>query len=89
MRKSTVKTPTLDKMRAVKAESQKIGAFIDWLTTNAMPICKETSDPRYGSEMAPITDSTENLLARYFEIDLEKVELERRALLAELRGETS
>jgi hypothetical protein len=86
-RESKVPTPTLDKMRSVKADSQKIGTFIDWLGENGMSICAEVSDPRYGSSLEPITESVEKLLARYFEIDLGKVEEERMALLDEIRGD--
>lgn len=87
MRKSEVKTPQLDKMRSVKEDSQKLSTFIDWLTEQGMPICEKITDDRYGAEMAPITISIERLLARYFEIDLNKVEDERRSLLDELRAD--
>jgi hypothetical protein len=85
-RTSKVDTPMLDRMRAVKADSQKIGSFIDWLNERGTPICEKVHDDRFGDEMVPVSDSIEKLLARYFEIDLVKVEDERRALLDEMRG---
>lgn len=88
-RTSNVETPMLDRMRSVKPESQKIGAFIEWLNENGMPICHLTKDDRYGDEMTPIALSIDALLARYFEIDLEKVEEERRSLLDEMRGDVA
>lgn len=86
MRESKVATPMLDRMRSVAPEGRKIGAFIDWLNENGMQICAMTSDPRYGEEMTPIYEPPEKLIARYFEIDLTKVEEERCALLEEMRG---
>jgi len=70
-------TPELEKMRGVREESQKIGRFLDWLRGEGLEVCKVGGEPFYLS--------IEQLLAKYFEIDLEKVEEERRALLDHLR----
>lgn len=83
-----VETPELDKMRAVKAESAILSRFLDWLEEHDTPICERVSGhPRMigDGEFVRIGCSNEELLARYFEIDLDKVESERRALLDEMR----
>jgi len=41
--------------------------------------------PRHGVLYTPINERIEALLAEYFEIDLEKLEDERRAMLEELQ----
>jgi hypothetical protein len=74
-------SPELSKMEAVADESQSIGNFIDWLGENGMVICA-SDDGLRGTRFFPTMESTEALLARYFEIDLNKVEKERRAMLA-------
>jgi len=70
------KTPELDKMHVVRSASQSIGRFIDWLRGHRMEICY-----REEGKFLPMPESVEKLLARYFEIDLNKVEEERQALL--------
>lgn len=76
-------SPQLARMQAVQAESQTIGQFLDWLSENGMAICKPQDGLR-GERYFPIAESTEQLLARHFEVDLNAVERERRALLADL-----
>lgn len=80
--------PEHKKLRAVKAESQVIGAFLDELSERGVRLCKPFSDPgslRDG-EFIPL-GPIEQILADYFGIDLHKIEDEKRAMLAELRGE--
>lgn len=77
-----VKTPELDKMAKVKDKSQAIGSFLDWLQQE-----KEVRLTQLvGDNYVPFHFSMESLLAEYFEINLNKVEKERQALLAALRG---
>lgn len=79
--------PEHDKVRAVKDRSQEIGNFIEWLQENNMQICsREEVFPEH-HQWFPTHKSIETLLAEYFEIDLDKLEEEKRAMLAELRGE--
>ena len=80
-------TPELDKMRAARDTSQTIGDFIDWLSYNDMRICDYCD---YGEgEYHPTRLTIEQLLAKYYEIDLNKVEEERCAILNELRANTN
>ena len=65
-----MKTTECDRLHAVKNRSQTIGEFLDWLKDEY-----EIFLPK----------SITNLLAEYFDIDLKRVERERRAILKELR----
>ena len=76
--------PECKRMRAVSDESQSIGAFIEWLTEQGLEII----DPEKSAEArfpVHIGLTIEQLLAKYFEIDLDLVETERRAMLETLR----
>jgi len=77
------KTPELDRLHKVSDESQRIGAFLDWLQNECgIVFCKYHQRREY-----PLPDHTsiEQWLAKYFGIDLNKVESERRALLDKFR----
>ena len=67
--------PECEKLKAVVSQSQPIGAFLEWL--------EEIHDVRLPG------GSVNELLAEYFEIDLDKVEVERRALLDFIREEAA
>lgn len=73
-------TPQLDRMREVQAESQAVGQFLEWLSEQRIDLCSLIVGSGH-DRWAPITDGTEKLLARYFGIDLNAVERERRAVL--------
>lgn len=80
-------TPELDKIRRNKNDSQKLGKFLIWLGENNIVLAERLEGTLH---LRALFESTEKLLARYFEIDLEKVEQERQALLAyqrKLNGE--
>lgn len=77
-------TPTLDKMLAVKDDSQKIGEFLEHLQSNNIVLCKfEETDEARG--YFPLMKSTEQILADYFEIDLLEADKEKKAILKELQ----
>ena len=73
--------PQLAKMDAVREESQAIGEFIEWLNENGMAICTHENGLR-GESFFLVMESVESLLARHFDVDLNAVERERRAVLA-------
>lgn len=80
------KYPELEKMRSVRGESRLLTEFVDWLEDHNMRICVRTaSQSVYSSPYEPIPENYEKLFARFFAIDLEKVEDERRAMLEALR----
>lgn len=84
----------LDKMRAVKDDSAVISGFIDWLEEEGYQICKHQETIFHSQELGDYTPegwypqrkTYEQLLADFFEIDLEKIEQERRELLESLQG---
>lgn len=77
-------TPECQRLSDVQTESNIIGEFLDWLTYDKQyEICE-----RYATTEAylPVHETTNKLLAEYFEINLDKVEKERRELLEWLRN---
>jgi hypothetical protein len=75
--------PECEKMNAVQGDSQKIGAFLDWLQNDLGIVLAEYDNE--DDELYRANYTIEKLLARYFDIDLDKVEQERRQMLEELR----
>ena len=84
-----METPELEKITSNAHNSQLIGEFIEWLADNQNIVlatydseCDKGDHPIY----YPIDLNIEQLLARYFDVDLAKAEKERRGLLDELRA---
>lgn len=71
------KYPECEKMQSVRDDSQKIGEFLEWLDQNKMFV----AEYNHMDFAQPIRLRREQLLAKYFEIDLDKVENERRKIL--------
>lgn len=82
LKQEQVKTPELKKIQAVQDESQKIGGFLAWLTEQGIVLAEWDDEDK---ELFQIHHNREQLLAKYFEIDLAKCEQERRALLDAVR----
>jgi hypothetical protein len=75
--------PECEKMAAIKDKSQVIGEFLEWASeTQGFRLC--ISD-WYSNEYIPIGMTTEILLAKFFDIDLNKVEIEKRKILDNIR----
>lgn len=77
--------PEHEKLKRIVDQSEKLGEFIEWL--EGQGIFFATADPRedrLGGHVL-ITESTTQLLARYFQIDLNVIEREKRAMLDALR----
>jgi len=72
--------PECELMKSVQETSQVIGEFIEWLEEVGLEI-------NYPDGFRETT--TEKLLARFFGIDLDKVDREKRELLAWIRAEES
>lgn len=94
-----IPTPEIDKMHAVKAASQAIGEFLEWLQERRIELAQyhehsESCEDEEGDTVCGLNPDrlysfhyqTEKLLAEYFEIDLRKVEDEKQALLDQLRA---
>ena len=79
---TTPNYPEHDKLTLCKDQSQIIGEFLDWLTyEKSIHLAKWN---RY-NEMVPDHTNTQELLAEFFEIDLNVLEQEKRTMLDELR----
>lgn len=80
--------PELDKMKAAREKSAVLSDFLDWMDENGIRLCRNNPDHYWakGGEYYPITENYEQLLAQYFNIDLNKVEEERRRILDEQRA---
>jgi hypothetical protein len=75
--------PEVEKMSEVTGDSQTIGAFLDWLRNErGLAICEADEDTGY---YYPYRATIEELLAEYFNIDLDRAEQEKRAILRRLR----
>ncbi len=92
-------TPELDKMHAVKDKSQACGEFVEWLGVekhivlasphNHNSFCRDEKGhlncDAHSGELVGVHVGINKLLAEFFEIDLDKIEVEKRALLDEIR----
>jgi hypothetical protein len=92
MNKNYPPTPELDKMKSVNEKSQAIGEFLDLFLPEKGIRLMRLEQPQ-GDETieecryVPVNQSVEKLLAEYFEIDLNKCEKERRAILEHIRAQ--
>lgn len=75
-------TPEIDKIAKVQPISQGIGEFLTWLQEQGIVLAAYHS---VHDRLIPYHEGVEALLARYFEIDLDKIESEKQAILAEIR----
>jgi hypothetical protein len=75
-----------EKLAEVKDESQAIGAFLEWLEGEGLSICRwrefrngrnELEGTGFFPDRGPIND----ILARYFEIDQDELDREKRMML--------
>lgn len=99
MSKEAPECPECERLHAVVEKSNAIGEFLDWMQEQGIflaiphrhdigcegddgfPICGLNRD-----EFQLHLEPKEKMLARFFDIDLNKVERERRALLEALRS---
>lgn len=90
-------TPELDKLSAVKSQSQSIGEFLEWLLSKEFHIAKyhdgvsshETASwggPIGSVGLVQVNKSIEQWLADYFDIDLQQCENEKLELLSYVRA---
>lgn len=78
--------PETMRMVAASSESQKIGEFLEWLTMAAGYVLGQFDESgRPDHRLYPVHVPIERLLARYYGIDLDRVERERGRMLAYLR----
>jgi hypothetical protein len=91
--------PEHDKLRIVADRSQEIGTFLDWLMDDQgyelavrhahVQDCRDSDGSSLcaaqDGELLPANIPIRVLLARYFDINEERLEDEKRAMLDELR----
>lgn len=77
--------PENEKMASVRDESQTIGGFLEWLLGERQLVLCEPREGRIDNFYMPVRYTIQDLLAEYFEIDLDKVDQERRQMLETLR----
>jgi len=83
--------PELEKQSEIinSGKNCLLSNFLDWLQENQYLIAEYIpfDDKRFDNlELLPISISKEQLLAKYFDIDLHKIEDERRALLESIQS---
>lgn len=80
--------PEHEKMKPIAEQSQAIGEFLDWMSGKGFHLLKwhEFDDGTHDYITAP---SVVKLLAEFFDIDLDKIEREKRAMLDYMRGANS
>lgn len=75
----------LDKLLKVKDKSQIIGEFLVWCNSEGIFLASWVEENRFEPRAARISESIEQILARYFDIDLVEAEKERVKILADWR----
>jgi len=81
---STEPYPECEKVANVKDKSQAIGEFLEWLRIEkGIIMCERRGE---SDSLVPSFLRNEQLLADFFDIDLDLVEKEKRAMLEELRN---
>lgn len=76
--------PEHDKLKALNGHNQTVGQFLEWLSEQGIDLCRyDDSVSKY--HPYPITDSHTSLMAKFFEIDENKLEAEKLAMLTSLR----
>lgn len=96
--KEAAKHPEHQKLSAIREQSQRFGDFLEWLKNNKKfvlaqrypiaeydPETEEYYPSETETELAPCGCDTNKLLAEYFNIDLMKLEAEKRSMLDEIR----
>lgn len=77
------KYPEHDRMAEVRERSQVIGEFLDFIPYR---LCEINNESWSFPQWVPVGRSVNAILADYFGIDLNRVEQEKRAMLADLRA---
>lgn len=80
----TIVYPEHGKLKALDGKNRTIGQFIEWLGEKGMVICRETYNAD-NEDLVPINMSIQQLLAKYFDIDVHKLDDEKQAMLDLIR----
>ena len=82
--------PELDKMQSVSETSNKIGEFLDYLFhEKGYVLCYWRHNNAWNTDhLEMVGSTTEKLLAEYYNVDLDKAEKERQAILDSINKST-
>lgn len=77
--------PECEKLSAVSNERSTLDDFFEWLGSRGMFLCQYVD----GSQRPwPVTASNTTLIMQFLEIDKDKLDQERRAMIAELHKQS-
>jgi len=76
------KCPEHEKLEALDGKNNVVGSFLEWLEIQGYGICKANEHGR----LVPSHKRPHDWLAKYFEIDRDKLEAEKQALLKYVRA---
>ncbi len=86
-REAVSEYPEHDKLRLISTESQIIGSFLEF---SGYTLAEWQKVRGFRDEqLLPVHKSIEKILAEYFDIDLQRLDDEKRAMLAALRQEAT
>jgi hypothetical protein len=75
--------PEHQKVKDLDGKGQVLQDFLEWLDEQGIRLATYPGETEW---MAPIHEGRGNLIARYFNIDLQKLDDEKRLILDELRA---
>ena len=79
--------PEHEKLARVQDDADTIAEFLEWLERSSMFVAEWVKYPEYVDDRGmPIRLNREQLLARYFGVDLDQVEREKREMLQDIRA---
>lgn len=81
-----VATPMLDYMLEIKDESQRLGQFLEWLRQK-YSVRKPEFELEFVPNNLPSNIVIEDVLAEYFQVDLQQADAEKWQILNSLREE--
>lgn len=79
--------PEHAKMKAIKDEASSIARFLTWLHEERKPPVHLFEECFHGQEPYPVTESTTQVLAEYFKIDLRRLAEEKDQMVNQMRAE--
>jgi hypothetical protein len=80
------KYPEHEKLAEIKALSNQLGGFIEWLLSCGYHVAEWTKDEDDEDVLVPVHKSINDWLAGYYEIDLNKINDEKEQMLEEIRA---
>ena len=77
------KYPEHEKLQAREPDNRVVSEFLDWLDEKWLEICCDSGIP--GGGYTPAGLSKEDLIGEFFGVDPKRLELEKQAMLREIR----